>query len=312
MINDFCVSVCMITYNQENYISQAIEGVLMQKVNFPIELVIGEDCSMDNTRSICLEYKKKYPNIIKLLLPENNMGMMQNFIATMQACTGKYTAFCEGDDYWIDPLKLQKQVDFLESNIEYSLCFHLADVFFENKKKLKNNLYENLKEGEYSANEIMQKWTIPTASVLFHTRFTKNIKWDQRFVFGDIVLFLSMAQYGKIYCLGDTMSVYRRLDSGMMLSSNKGDIINTIKKRIAHYEALKEHFVFVDEKIINNIMSSYYVSLFLKYIIAFDCNGLLFICKKALICPKSFVKIFFIKIGLSVFRGLSKLYYIPA
>ena len=92
------VSVCMITYNHEAYIAQAIEGVLMQQTDFPIELVIGEDCSTDRTRAICLEYQQRHPGIIRLALRERNIGMMPNFVQTLQACEGKYIALCEGDD----------------------------------------------------------------------------------------------------------------------------------------------------------------------------------------------------------------------
>jgi len=116
--NSPLVSIICITYNHEPYIAEAIEGVLMQKCSFPIELVIGEDCSTDNTRKICEEYANK-SELIKLLPTETNLGMMPNFIRTLQSCTGKYIAMCEGDDYWTDPLKLQKQVDFLEANAEY-------------------------------------------------------------------------------------------------------------------------------------------------------------------------------------------------
>ncbi|MDF1549683.1 MAG: glycosyltransferase, partial [Bacteroidales bacterium] len=126
------LSVCMITYNHEKYIGQAIEGVLMQKTNFDIELLIGEDFSNDNTRNICMGYKNKYPDKIKLLLREKNIGMMRNFIQTLNTCKGKYIALCDGDDYWTDPLKLQKQVDFLEANPEYALCYHRVNILTHN------------------------------------------------------------------------------------------------------------------------------------------------------------------------------------
>mgnify|MGYP001248218371 CR=1 FL=1 len=126
------VSVHMITYNHEKYIAQAIEGVLMQKTNFLFELVIGEDCSTDSTRVICKEYADRYPNIIKLL-PDagKNLGMMENAIRTTMACTGKYIALCEGDDYWTDPYKLQKQVDFLEAHNDYGLTNTDADFYYQ-------------------------------------------------------------------------------------------------------------------------------------------------------------------------------------
>jgi len=111
-VNHPLVSVCMITYNHEPFIRQCIDGVLMQKTNFPFFLVIGEDYSTDNTRGVCEDYFHLYPQQIKLLPSDRNLGIIPNFIRTIEACDSKYIAFCEGDDYWTDPLKLQKQVDF--------------------------------------------------------------------------------------------------------------------------------------------------------------------------------------------------------
>src|SRR5271157_2282730 len=110
------VSVFMITYNHEKFVGQAIESIVTQKVNFDFELIIGEDCSTDNTLDICNKYAKQYPDIIKLFPSEKNYGMMGNTVRVLYACTGKYIAMCEGDDYWCDPYKLQKQIDFLEAN----------------------------------------------------------------------------------------------------------------------------------------------------------------------------------------------------
>ena len=110
------VSVYMITYNHEPHIAQAIEGVLMQETDFPIELVIGEDCSTDRTREIVLEYQKKYPDLIRVIISEKNVGARKNGDRTSKLLRGKYVAFCEGDDYWIDPIKIKMQATFLEDN----------------------------------------------------------------------------------------------------------------------------------------------------------------------------------------------------
>jgi glycosyltransferase involved in cell wall biosynthesis len=115
------VSVCMITYNHELFISQAIEGVLMQQSNFAFELVIGEDCSTDSTLRICKEYAQSHPDVIRLLPSKINLGMVPNFIRTLQVCTGEYIAICEGDDFWTDPYKLQGQIAFLGKNPEYAM-----------------------------------------------------------------------------------------------------------------------------------------------------------------------------------------------
>ena len=112
------VSVFMITYNHEKYIAEALDSILMQKTDFDFDIVIGEDCSTDATRRIVLEYSRKYPDKIKLLLHNVNVGFISNMMYVLEACTGKYVAMCEGDDYWTDPFKLQKQVDFLEASLD--------------------------------------------------------------------------------------------------------------------------------------------------------------------------------------------------
>lgn len=118
------LSIVTITYNHEPFIAKTIEGVLMQQVKFPIELIIAEDCSTDGTRAICQQYAEEYPDLIRLITSESNVGAIANERRAMLAARGKYIAFCEGDDYWTDSLKLQKQVDFLEENPDYSVCFH--------------------------------------------------------------------------------------------------------------------------------------------------------------------------------------------
>jgi glycosyltransferase involved in cell wall biosynthesis len=128
-LKDPLVSVKMITYNHAPFIAQAIEGVLQQKTNFPFELVIGEDCSTDGTQEIVLEYQKKYPDIIHVITSDKNVGMKKNSYRTTKACRGKYLAFCEGDDYWHHPHKLQKQTDYLESHPECGLVYSSYDVY---------------------------------------------------------------------------------------------------------------------------------------------------------------------------------------
>lgn len=118
------VSVVTVTYNHEPFIARCIEGVLMQKVNFPIEFIIAEDCSTDGTRTICQMYAEKHPDLIHLITSECNVGANANEFRALQEAKGKYIAYCEGDDFWTDQMKLQRQVDFLESHPDYSVCFH--------------------------------------------------------------------------------------------------------------------------------------------------------------------------------------------
>ena len=130
------VSVCCITYQHVHYIKGALDGFLMQKTDFPFEICLGEDESDDGTREICQEYAKKYPDKIRLFLRRREDVIYingcatgrYNIIETLKECKGKYIAHCDGDDYWTDPYKLQKQVDFMEKNNDFSLVFHRFDI----------------------------------------------------------------------------------------------------------------------------------------------------------------------------------------
>jgi glycosyltransferase involved in cell wall biosynthesis len=172
------VSVCMITYNHELYISQAIDGVLMQQSNFPFELVVGDDCSTDSTLRICEEYAQNHQEVIRLLTTKTNLGIVPNFIRTLQACTGKYIAICEGDDFWTDPDKLQKQITFLEKNPDYAmLCTDYNTLntveglevkgFLESKYRLNKETDINFED------YVFNRYYIRTLTVAFRTEIFK-------------------------------------------------------------------------------------------------------------------------------------------
>ena len=233
------VSTIMITYNHNPYISQAIEGFLLQKTNFKIELIIADDASTDQTQEIIKKYYKSYPDIIKPILREKNIGANLNWIDAFKKCSGKYIALCEGDDYWTDPFKLQKQVDFLEENAEYSLCFHNALVkssansatyYFNVNKSVFLRTKPNSTR-EIKGYEILDNWIIPTASVVF--RNVKEGKFDffRNSKFGDIFLFLSAVRIGKIYYFEQISSVYRLVPTGLRNAYNNknSDYIGHIK-----------------------------------------------------------------------------------
>lgn len=139
------VSVVLITYNHEKYIEEAIEGVLMQEITFPIELIIANDNSPDNTDDIVKNILKKHSKsfIIRYINQQENKGMIANFIDALSQCNGKYIAFCEGDDYWVEPLKLQKQVNFLEENLEYGLVATDFNILHQLSGKMEESLFKN-------------------------------------------------------------------------------------------------------------------------------------------------------------------------
>tara|TARA_R100000935_G_scaffold7556_6_gene15995 strand:- start:1031 stop:1966 length:936 start_codon:yes stop_codon:yes gene_type:complete len=208
---DIIVSIFMLTYNQEEYIAQAIEGVIAQKTNFKYQLVIGEDFSSDGTREICLDFAEKNPNKIKLLLNKKNIGLIANYIQTYAHCKGKYIAICDGDDYWIDPLKLQKQVDFLEANPDYKIVYtHNKNLFPSGKE---NERLKNQQPISTSFKDLIFNNYIPSVTVLFKREsLTKNMKmWILKYPYGDWPTYLYVLRNGgKIRFLDDVTAVYRK------------------------------------------------------------------------------------------------------
>ena len=238
MIENFKVSICMITYNHEAYIAQAIEGVLMQKTNFNFQLIIGDDCSTDDTRNICLDYKKKYPNKIILRLPEKNLGCEQNFVKNLDACANgfKYTAICEGDDYWIDASKLQKQVDVLESNENLGIVYTDSKIFNQQTLTFENKIPRFFEEKNELIAEILKTNYIEFASVLFRNKilsellqnvllndFKGNTVLDTRII-------LEFAQKSAIGYLPILTSVYRRAMGSVSRPNNIDKFIVVTKE----------------------------------------------------------------------------------
>lgn len=224
------VSVSLTTYNHEQYLVQAIESVLMQKTDFDFEVLIGEDCSTDGTKQICLDYKEKYPDKIRLNLREKNLGIAANFFTNIKACKGKYVALLEGDDYWTDEKKLQKQVDALEKNEENGIviCFHNVELkyeFVEGKDRLYNKSTRNK---TYTIKDFIEKeWFAHTASIMFKKEFADSLpETYYSFQSGDIPLGIHLAQYGDIIYLPDVMSVYRKNQGGITIKriNNKNEI----------------------------------------------------------------------------------------
>jgi glycosyltransferase involved in cell wall biosynthesis len=209
------VSVRVVTYNHEAYITQCIEGILMQKTDFPFEVIIGEDCSKDRTREIVVAYQKKYPDKITALLPEQNLGPARNNLQVYQTCQGKYHAWCEGDDYWIDPLKLQKQVDLMEAQPAISLCFHNA--FMWNRRSAVTRLYFEKPVKEILDFDAACQINIPTASVLARSEILATLpEWRLKVWCSDVVFRLWCAHHGNLGYIDDIMSVYRVHRQGLV------------------------------------------------------------------------------------------------
>lgn len=215
MSNNVLVSVCCIAFNHEKFIGQTLDGFLIQKTNFAVEFLINDDCSQDKTAEILKEYEKRFPGVFNITYQTENQfskGLKPFTHLLFPKVNGIFIALCEGDDYWTDPLKLQKQVDFLTENKDYSMCFHRCKIADENNIELESDFFNHLKEKDFSGDEILEKWSIPTASVMFRSVFREQITeraTNHGYYFGDTPMFLTLLEYGKARCLGDCMSVYR-------------------------------------------------------------------------------------------------------
>jgi glycosyltransferase involved in cell wall biosynthesis len=206
----------MVTYNHENYIAQAIESVLMQKTFFNYRLMIGEDCSTDGTRKIVSEYAEKYPDKITAFLNETNLGLVENAIKIYNACTAKYIAMLEGDDYWTDPNKLQNQVDFLESNSTYSSIAHQSMVIYENSDREPHLFNILCGDRDFSTGDLIGLRKFHTASFMFRSEIIhKSPEIPNDLTSGDRALFLLCSIYGPIKYFGQKMCVYRKNDTGI-------------------------------------------------------------------------------------------------
>jgi len=204
------VSICCITYNHQDFISEAIDGFLAQKTNFPYEIVIGDDCSEDSTQSIIHRYSIRYPNIIKVLSADHNLGVIKNLTSTLAVCTGKYIALCEGDDYWTDPYKLQKQVDFMEAHPECSICTHKVLFTHENGDE-KNKVFPEINGDQvFTKSYLYGHYFIQTCSVLFkNENISEFINFLDGFKVGDAPLYYFYSQNGNIGFIDECMAVYR-------------------------------------------------------------------------------------------------------
>lgn len=260
------VSICCLTYNHEEFITQTLEGFLMQKTDFAFEILVHDDASNDNTPNIINEYSIKYPKLFRPILQlENQYSKGVNINATIQftRANGIYIAICEGDDYWTDPLKLQKQVDFLNNNNDVSLCFHNCAVIFEKDAIHDRGLKIIEKNRKYNASEILKHWVIPTASVMFRKDLLSEEyrirASNKKFMYGDIILFLSMAERGDLYGLTDFMSTYRRHTGGV---TNVSLTIKHYERRVEHLEELIKVFGLKYREALSDLISFSYANLF--------------------------------------------------
>lgn len=286
-LQDFMVMIRCFTYNHSNYITDALNGFTMQITNFPFVIVLVDDASTDGEQNVINNYINENfnNNIFSYETDDANISLSQH--KTNQKCflvlyylkqnhysigkgkasytqpwrnKCKYEAICEGDDYWTDPLKLQKQVDFLEANPEYSMCFHRSNILNE----LEINPVINpivIEDKDYSADELFENWIVPTASIVYrkscYIPIDKYIK-PERMLNGDIILVLNCASRGKIRGFSDTMSVYRMHSEGVTYDTRISK--NRTMRYPGHYLFIKDNFPMLSRCIINKAIAGAYMS----------------------------------------------------
>jgi glycosyltransferase involved in cell wall biosynthesis len=241
------VSICCITYNQERFIAQALDSFLMQRTNFDFEIVIGDDFSKDNTNQICIAYKNKYPKKIKLISNAQNIGMTPNFVQTLKYCQGEYIALCEGDDYWTDSHKLQKQADFLDSHSQYVGCFHNTEERYDDDENKPSYLYCNFSSGKSISFEDLSFGNLmPTCSVMYRNSLKVEFpEWFFKLKMADWPLHLLYARFGPFWYIPKIMGVHRlHSESVWMLqdsSRNNQFVVEAYEEMIKGYYTDKIH-----------------------------------------------------------------------
>lgn len=244
---DYTVMVVSLTYNHAHYIEDTLKGILMQQVDFPIVACVLDDCSTDGTADIVRKYEAQYPDIIKGFYFEENQFSQGKFtleVLIPWLSKVKYIALCEGDDYWTDPLKLQKQVDYMESHQDCTLCFHNA-MIIQGKESTTKRLNYPMDTRQYFPHEFFDHWLITTASIMFRSNVFENPEsmahmWNKKFVQLDVVLWLVCASLGKVIGLNDVMSVHRLLDTGytMQFLNNSNHLCELNYKFCEHNKTL--------------------------------------------------------------------------
>lgn len=267
------LSICCITYNHSQFIRQALEGFVNQKTNFEFEVLIYDDASTDDNQEIIKEYAEKFPNIIKPILQTENQfskGIYVDKKFNWPRITGEYVALCEGDDFWTDENKLQKQVDFLDSHKDYTVCFHTVKMIWENDShnesyfptpeyrfnKTTLSITDLLKQNFIQTNSVVYRWQLKDQEALF----------PEGILPCDYFLHLLHASKGKIGFLPEVMSVYRKHDGGLWAGCGQTDdwFMRAGIPHIAFYSEVEKKF-YVDKSDERVFLAKRCIEVFLKH-----------------------------------------------
>ena len=203
------LSILVVTYNQENYIQQCLDSILMQKTDFDYEVIVSNDASTDKTGEICDEYANKYSQFHVYHHPRN-IGLLNNWEFVMNKCEGEYVAILEGDDYWLDKHKLQKQVEVLDAHRDYSAVFTRAKVhYMEEGMEVSDERYlPTLEEREYTERDICERFYVLSSSLMFRNCL-QPIHYSKQLLYADLYTFILLSKKGRMYCIGEQTVAYR-------------------------------------------------------------------------------------------------------
>ena len=258
--NNLLVSIFCPTYNHSKYIEQCLNGIVMQKTNFQFEVIVQDDASTDDSQKIIKKFAEKYNFIVPVLHTENiysKGGDLNEYF--LKNAKGKYIAICEGDDYWTDPNKLQKQVDFLEANPDFSLCFHNAKKLIRKTGDDSNLFFNKPKRDVFTLSDIIKKDFIPTLTCMFRNKLFKEFPdWYSNAYPGDWPLHILNAQHGKIKYIDEVMATYRLHKNGICSGNTP---INNYEKSMETLINIRDYLHYPYSLIMNNTISERFYSV---------------------------------------------------
>ncbi|MBI5189392.1 MAG: glycosyltransferase [Nitrospirae bacterium] len=258
------VSVHTITYNHEKYVAQSLDSILMQEADFEYEIVIGEDCSTDRTRDIVLDYQRRYPDRVRVLPRDKNLGMHRNWADTYRNCRGEYIAVLEGDDFWTSPHKLQKQADFLDANPDFAACFHNADYLYEDGSIQGKKVVPRGMRQVSTLDDIVLGNFIPSLTVMFRNGLFGDFPgWFFKTRFCDWPVHILNAQAGKMWYMDESLATYRVHPGGVTFAArtDQDKSIEQLEGKVQVYELANAHLGYRYDKVINERLSGYFGQL---------------------------------------------------
>jgi glycosyltransferase involved in cell wall biosynthesis len=248
------LSVCLITYNHEQFIAQALERALAQETEFEYEIVVSDDCSTDRTREIIEEFHRAHPDRIRLVSPNKNLGVNRNLVHALHACRGQYVALLEGDDFWTSRSKLQEQISFLEAHSDYAICFHQVKKFYEDGSERSKVTPRFRRKRTFTIEDLLRTGNfIPTCSVVFRQGlFAEFPEWFISLRIADFPLHVINAQHGKIRFINKVMAAYRFHPGGSFSGASNA---NNVEEVVRLYDFLNAYLDYRHDRTIRAIQS---------------------------------------------------------